>query len=593
MALQVWLPLIKDLRNQGLSNITVTNNGATFNSTGKLGGCYGFDGDDYITIVSNDLKTLFSSSSNSHSMACWIYLNSDETDRVIIFGNFSSNPFINWELTASEIQRVCAGGTSNYTTHNSTVAISRETWVHIAYTYNGSQTKFYINGILTNTVSGSNTLTTMTSNTFWLGSDNRSGATRLKGRLNDFRIYDHCLSPMEIKELSKGLVLHYKLDNNGWGGENLSTNTQTATKFVPSGTSSWCNPVGAFVSSNNGLSIVNNSTTNSIFTLSFDYTVTGVTTAATNVGPSLRYTSSSYTSPTWISGTALTIPTGTSSGHFQRSFKLVEGQITYGDRWLFSSLGSDTVNRGIEWTITNFKFEAGDKATSWSPAPSDGILGVGDGIEYDCSGYCNNGTRTGTFTWTSDTPKYQVSQYFNGSSYIKTLSGSSSWSNFEQLTIAAWMKPTATPSSWTGSIGIAHDGSYTNKLFSISNYGGKFTVHTVTGTAWTSTQSTYTCPLNQWHHYVATLNGTTVNMYVDGVLNKTYTISWGTATNHANPQFQVGVDLPGTDEIYTGYYSDVRIYATALSADDVKSLYQNSAYIDNNGNVYGAIHSEV
>ena len=39
--------------------------------------------------------------------------------------------------------------------------------------------------------------------------------------------------------------------------------------------------------------------------------------------------------------------------------------------------------------------------------------------------------------------------------------------------------------------------------------------------------------------------------------------------------------------------SDFRIYATALSASDVLSLYQNSAYIDSNGNVYGAVHSEV
>jgi hypothetical protein len=31
--------------------------------------------------------------------------------------------------------------------------------------------------------------------------------------MNDFRVYDHCLSLSEIKEISQGLVLHYKFDD--------------------------------------------------------------------------------------------------------------------------------------------------------------------------------------------------------------------------------------------------------------------------------------------------------------------------------------------------------------------------------------------
>lgn len=42
MALQVWLPLNKNGadKNQGLGNSIVTNFGAVYENSGKLGGCY-------------------------------------------------------------------------------------------------------------------------------------------------------------------------------------------------------------------------------------------------------------------------------------------------------------------------------------------------------------------------------------------------------------------------------------------------------------------------------------------------------------------------------------------------------------------------
>ena len=42
--------------------------------------------------------------------------------------------------------------------------------------------------------------------------------------MNDIRIYDHCLSPKEVKEIARGLILHYKLDNY-WLCENILTNS--------------------------------------------------------------------------------------------------------------------------------------------------------------------------------------------------------------------------------------------------------------------------------------------------------------------------------------------------------------------------------
>jgi hypothetical protein len=47
-------------------------------------------------------------------------------------------------------------------------------------------------------------------------------------KLNDFRLYDHCLSSLEVKEISQALILHYKLDGPFGGvGENLAIGTNT------------------------------------------------------------------------------------------------------------------------------------------------------------------------------------------------------------------------------------------------------------------------------------------------------------------------------------------------------------------------------
>ena len=216
---------------------------------------------------------------------------------------------------------------------------------------------------------------------------------------------------------------------------------------------------------------------------------------------------------------------------------------------------------------------------------NDQEFAFNDSVIHDCSGYGHDGTVTGKLIADNDTPRYSISTYFDGSSYAKTLSGELSWTNFETMTISAWIKPVRTPSNWVGGIGIAHDAGANYKSFSISNYGGKFTVNVADGN-WVNIQSSYTTPLNEWHYYVATLDNTTIKMYVDGELVHTATIDWKTAALHANPQIQIGVDLPGSDEIYAGYYSDVRIYATALSAEDIKSLYETRASIDNYNNIY-------
>jgi len=94
--------------------------------------------------------------------------------------------------------------------------------------------------------------------------------------------------------------------------------------------------------------------------------------------------------------------------------------------------------------IWDVKLEEGSTATPWTPAPSDALysqMGLDNNIEYDVSGYGNNGTSIGTLTYSSDTPRYNVSTHFTGTNYISLPSPSN-----EVKTISLWAKWDVIPS---------------------------------------------------------------------------------------------------------------------------------------------------
>ena len=70
MSLQVWLPLNGNLNNQGLSEVTVTNSGATVASNGKIGSCYSFDTGKYLTVTKLVALT------KEISYSCWVNISS-------------------------------------------------------------------------------------------------------------------------------------------------------------------------------------------------------------------------------------------------------------------------------------------------------------------------------------------------------------------------------------------------------------------------------------------------------------------------------------------------------------------------------------
>ena len=190
MALQIWLPLNGNLNNQGLAgSVTVTNHGATVNSSGKIGSCYSFITSQYM-----ELNNVQFSSLNAASVCFWVKIAAGDGDWLPFTGQSTS-----YYILAT------SGGTGNFYHQNSgsgtiycdgvlrSSPINDGKWHHYCITNVNlsTWTKFYIN-CYGSTGAGWN----------------------FNGQMNDIRIYDHCLSPKEVHNISKALVLHYSLDDS-------------------------------------------------------------------------------------------------------------------------------------------------------------------------------------------------------------------------------------------------------------------------------------------------------------------------------------------------------------------------------------------
>ena len=265
MSLRVWLPLNGSLENQGLDNITVTNNGAAVDNNGKIGKCYSFPASGgNLTLPASAMKNFVAT--NGCSVAFWIKLNawcsSWETYFQAGTGGNSWSNYIFGILrngTASKICFTIYNGSSysgsSYLTSDWVVG----EWMHVAFIYETGKCKIYLNGELdkeytTTIVPKFANITKIT-----IGRSNNESGYPTNCLMNDVRIYDHVLSPQEVKKISQGLVLHYLLNRRGFGQENLLLNSKDE-KTGKSNTAQWFK----WNISNTPL------TSNKIYTLSFD-----------------------------------------------------------------------------------------------------------------------------------------------------------------------------------------------------------------------------------------------------------------------------------------------------------------------------------
>ena len=598
MSLQVWLPFTDGtLKQQGLSSAAATS-GGTVNLTnvGKLGKCATLGtAAGGITLPASTMTSF-----TKCSVAFWVKIISWNTSYATLFqaglGSTPWNNYIFGILRNNANSNLCftLTNSSSSSTNASYVSSNLEVdqWYHLAFVYNTGVCKIYINGVEDKSYNTSYVPNFAGITNISIGRCTNGSSYQTNCSLNDFRIYDHALSPMEVKRISQGLVLHYPLNREGWGQENLvwNSNWNTHSTIPPEGWVNWGSPPTreiVTIDGKNWLHVISNTanfqgysqnwtkrngigelTANTKMTISF----TAKLAVAASIAPiGIHWCNSSGTIVTqnWTT-TALT----TSPKRYSFTYT------TPADCVAFNIMVGDNTNTAHEVWVTDVKLEFGEIATPWCPNSSDTLattMGLNGTTEYDTSGFCNNGTRTGTFSWTSDTPKYSVSSVHTGSNYIYLDSPPT-----ETQTIAVWVKWNTIPSGQ--SVILVDNGSgiglglmSTGILCSTSKAGNSYTFSKANLVA------------NTWYHFVIVKTGTTTRkLYINGV-EQTATSNTSNWT-YSVDQLQLG-KRSTTSDGFAGKLCDFRAYATALSAEDVKSLYQNCATIDPDGTIRGQIRS--
>lgn len=561
MSLKAWYPFDGNIKNHGVGKLSLTQGTAPTYVAGKVTekalstGSFTWTAEQTASILNNKKITI----------AFW-YKALDTSSGGAIFGTENMSPpnnrrftiyayptanDLHWSWQNYDSSSTFAGGSING-------IMPTNTWVHICFTYDNPKGCVYINGELKKGFSGiSNSPSFDYATTVIHNRSNR--------HIQDFRVYDECLSPREVQQLARGLSVHYKLDS--------VRNANLITTMSAGGRTTLAGKYG----------------------LNADYAQNADTYGHFNVSPALEL-DKTYT----LSFDVFDFPPGAEwswqlwnrsaysfvvkgNGHYSFTFTPKDSSLpTEADR-LTKFLFDDGIRGSIQYGVVkfrNFKIEEGTSDTGWCPHDTDTTMKSlhSSTSEIDYSGYHKNGTQSGTHKSSDNRARYKKSRIFDGSQYITATRTSDS----SKATISAWLKVDSYPTG--NSIAFADENSkiafgfYNNGSAIISCGEGANTTAIVSNlkASWT---------LSDWHMVTIVKDGSSYKFYLDGKPWSSYgaTNYW---THSSANLLTIGCRYNGSyNNFYTGLMSDLRIYSTVLNDNDIAELYNVATTYTENGSL--------
>jgi len=137
-----------------------------------------------------------------------------------------------------------------------------------------------------------------------------------------------------------------------------------------------------------------------------------------------------------------------------------------------------------------------------------------------------------------------------------------------ELTVSAWVKPTAAPDTDRGILSKMYDEVYDITLGS----GGGFFFQLTNDAGTREYIGAGSWSIGEWTHVAGVYDGATMYFYQDGDLLGTASQSGDVGTN--TDPVTVGA-RPGPDFFCPAVIDDPRVYETALSADEIREIILN------------------
>lgn len=588
-----WLPLNGNINNQGLKgNWKSTNisyvNGLFGKSASFTGNC-----NQKIWLENPDSSQVF-------SWACWVYLDETATTRQMILSHgrdYQSFGF-NISVEANNTKPSILYGSPSENVRKTIEYEILGKWTHIAVTVGYENIIVYINGNKTaqytkiildysqcyNAIAVGKMAYNYTSDTAYFP---------LHGKICDIRIYDNFISATEVKEISNGLICHYPLSNP----------YETYYKNLYDTTYNCGNSVSL-----SGFTKTKKSNQDGVY---YNYSCSHSATATGDQWYNIRFpvyaftAGKSYTISIKVrvincTNMNFTLRHARVSNDYhgcktQNVVSTSSEKNVWKEYYLTQVIPTSHVYNGTTYTSTpliefytgnlasldcSMSFDLKDVQVVESDSYLPFISGNTDGIVYDASGFGNDGitTLTATPIWDKDSIIGAGSMKFNGAQHIKSMSDVWKYKDINNTTISAWIYTTT---SACGGVGGFMRELSNKAVFTMYNSTWQFT----NGSSWVNINNGGVT-VNEWTHYACTFSNGIIIAYKNGERISTTTNTAILTDVDSDNYVAVGCDFPGGDEYFKGKISDFRIYATALSDNEIKNLYQRRFSLDTSGSLF-------